>query len=89
MNNLDIFFRRTDGNPLGDNTDRPTNDGATIDHRITLHINRITEANDGDYECIVRDLTSDGGSVPLGRRNFTIVITCKSILNYKGAGTLV
>ena len=77
VNDLDIFFRRIDDSVLGDNTDRPAHDGATIDRRTTLRINGITEANDGEYECVVRDLTDDGGSVPLGRRAFTIVVTCK------------
>ena len=80
VNDLDIFFRRIDGSVLGDNTDRPAHDGGTIDRRTTLRINGITEANDGVYECVVRDLTDDGGSVPIGRRNFTIVVTCKSVL---------
>ena len=79
VNTLDIFYRRTDGNPLGDNTDRPEHDGGTIDRRTTLHINGITEANDGDYECIVRDLTGHGNTIVLGRRYFTIIITCKSV----------
>ena len=77
MNILDIFYRRTDGNPLGDNVDRPEHDGASIDRRTTFRINGVTVANDGEYECIVRELTDDGGSVPLGRRAFTIVVTCK------------
>ena len=81
VNSLDIFYRRTDGNPLGHNTNRPEHDGSTIDRRTTLRINGITETNDGEYECVVRDLTDDGGSVPLDRRAFTIVVTCKSILN--------
>ena len=77
VNNLDIFYQRTDGNPLNDNTVRPAHDGTTIDRRTTLHISGITEANDGEYECVVRDLV-DGGIIVLGRRNFTIVVTCKS-----------
>ena len=78
---MDIFFQRTDGNPLGDNADRPAHDGGTIDRRTTLRINGVTEANDGEYECVVRDITDDGDSILLGRHNFTIVVTCKSILN--------
>ena len=77
MNTLDIFYRRTDGNTLGDNTDRPEHDGSTIDRRTTLRINGVTVANGGEYECIVRNLTSGGNTIPLGRRNFTIVVTCK------------
>ena len=79
VNNLDILYQRTDGNPLGDNTIRPAHDGTTVDGRTTLHINGITEANDGEYECVVRDLV-DGGAQVLGRRNFTIVVTCKLIM---------
>ena len=82
VNILDIFYRRTDGNLLGDNVDRPENDGTTIDRQTTLHINGITEANGGDYECVVRDLTDDGGSIPLGTLNFTIVVTCKPDSRY-------
>ena len=82
VNFLDIFYRRTDSNPLGDNADIPEHDGATIDRRTTLHINGITEANGGDYECVMRDLTDNGGTIPLGRRNFTIVVTCKSDSRY-------
>ena len=78
VNNLDIFYQRTDGNPLGDNTDRPAHNGTTVDRRTTLHINGITEANDGEYECVVRDLTANGSVIILGRRNFTVVVTCKS-----------
>ena len=81
VNNLDIFYQRTDGNSLGDNTIRPAHDGDTIDSRTTLHINEITEANYGEYECVVRDLV-DGGAQVFGRRNFTIVVTCKSIMIY-------
>ena len=77
MNDLDIFFQKTDDNPLGDNTDTPAHDGITVDRRTTLHINGITEANDGEYECVVRNLV-DGGAVVLGRRRFTVVVTCKS-----------
>ena len=80
VNSLDIFFRRIDGSVLGDNTDRPAHDRGTIDRRTTLRINGITEANHGVYECVVRDLTDDGGSVPLGRSSFTIVVTCKSVM---------
>ena len=72
VNTLQIFYQRTDGNALGDNTDRPAHDGSTIDRRTTLHINGIREANDGDYECVVRDLI-DGGAYVLGRRTFTII----------------
>ena len=75
VNNLDIFYQRTDGNPLGDNTIRPVFDGTTVDRRTTLHINGITEANDGQYECVVRDLV-DGGANVLSRHPFTIVVTC-------------
>ena len=81
VNSLEIFYHRTDRNPLGDNVDRPEHDGATIDRRTTFHINGVTVANGGEYECIVRYLTDDGGSVPLGRRNFTIVVTCKFTSN--------
>ena len=81
MNSLDYFYRRTDGNPLGDNVDRPAHDGASIDRRITFRINGVTVANGGDYECVVRGLTDNGGSVPLGRHNFTIVVTCKLASN--------
>ena len=81
MNDLDIFYQRTDGNVLGDNTDRPAHDGTTIDRRTTLHINGITEADDGEYECVVRNLV-DGGAVVLGRCRFTVVVTCKSIMIY-------
>ena len=80
VNNLDIFYQRTDGNPLGDNTERPAHDRTTVDGRTTLHINGITEANDGEYECVVRDLVG-GGALVLGRRHFTIVVTCKSVAN--------
>ena len=80
VNNLDIFYQRTDGNVIGDNTDRPAHDGTTIDRRTTLHINGITEANDGEYECVVRDLV-DGGANVLGRHRFIVVVTCKSVAN--------
>ena len=81
VNNLEIFYHRTDGNRLDDNTYRPAHDGTTIDRRTTLHINGITEANDGEYECVVRDLV-DGGANVLDRRRFTVVVTCKSIMIY-------
>ena len=80
VNALDIFYRRTDGNPLGDNVDTPVNDGATIDRRTTLHINGVTVANSGDYECVVRNLIDEGGTVPLDRHNFTIIVTCKLVM---------
>ena len=80
VNSLDYFYRRTDGNPLGDNVDRPEYNGSTINRHSTLRIIEIAEANGGEYECVVRNLTDDGGSVPLGRRNFTIVVTCKSVI---------
>ena len=77
---MDIFYQRADGNPLGDNSVRPAHNGTTIDRRTTLRINGITEANDGEYECVVRDLTADGGTDVLGRQTFTIVVTCKSAM---------
>ena len=79
VNRLEIFYHRTDGEPLGDNTDRPVHDGTTIDRRTTLRINGITEANNGSYQCVVRDLVGGGAQV-LGRRNFTIIVTCKSVM---------
>ena len=80
VNNLDIFYQRTDGSVLGDNTVRPAFDGISVDRRTTLHVNGITEANDGEYECIVRDLV-DGGANVFDRHAFTVVVTCKSIAN--------
>ena len=77
VSRLDIFYRRIDGNPLGNNVDRPAHDGTTIGRRTTLHINGVWVENGGGYECIVRELNDQGGTVPLGRRNFTIVVTCK------------
>ena len=78
MNDLDIFFQRTDDNPIGDNAVRPAHDGIPIDSRITLRINGVTEANGGEYRCVVRDLTADGGSIPVGRYAFSVVVTGKS-----------
>ena len=76
VNSLDIFYQRTDGNTLGGNIIRPAHDGTTIDRRTTLHINGIIEANNGEYECVMRDLLVDGGAAVLGRQAFTIVVTC-------------
>ena len=81
VNNLDIFYQRTDGNVIGDNTDRPAHDGTTIDRRTTLHINGTAEANDGEYECVVRGFVNGNANV-LGRRRFTVVVTCKSVMIY-------
>ena len=80
VRDLDIFYQRTDDdNPLGDNTIRPAHDGTTVDRRTTLHIIGITEANDGEYECVVRNLVG-GEALVLDRRRFTVVVTCKSVM---------
>ena len=78
-NNLEYFYRRTDGSPIGSNVVRPAHDGPTVDSRTTMHINGITVANDGEYECLVRDILSGGSTVVVGRSRFTITVTCKSI----------
>ena len=80
MNILEYFYRRTDGNSVGDNVDRPAHDGSTINRRTTLRINGVTEANDGEYECVVRDLSDNGDVIVLGRHAFMIVVTCKLIM---------
>ena len=79
-NNLEYFYRRTNGNRIGSNVVRPTHDGPTVDGRTTMHINGITAANDGEYECLVRDISSGGDSIILGRSRFNITVTCKSII---------
>ena len=77
-NNLEYIYRRTDGYPIGSNVFGPEHNGSTIDRRTTMHINGITEANDGEYECIVRDVGLDGEpAVTLGSTTFTITVTCK------------
>ena len=78
-NNLEYFYRRTDGNPISSNVVTPTYVGPTIDRRTTMHINGVTEANDGEYECFVRDNVPGGDSIVLGRSTFTITVACKSI----------
>ena len=79
---LEYFYRRTDGTPIGSNVVRPVHDGPTVDGRTTMHINGITAANDGEYECLVRDIVPGGDSIVLDRRIFTITVTCKSIVIY-------
>ena len=81
MNNLEYFYRGTNGSSFSDNVDRPVHDGTTIDSRTTMHINGVIEENGGQYECLVRDLTDDGAARTLSRHTFTIVVTCKSIMN--------
>ena len=80
VNNLEYFYRRTDGNPIDSNVLRPVSDGDTVDRRTTMHINGITEANDGEYECLVRSVTAGGSSLVLGRHSFRITVTCESIM---------
>ena len=80
VNNLEYFYRRTDGTPIGSNVVRPIHDGSTVDSRTTMHINGIIAANDGEYECLVRDISPGGDSIILGRSRFTITVTCKSII---------
>ena len=79
-NNLEYFFVRTDGNPIGSNVLRPAHDGDTIDRRTTMHINGIATVNDGEYECLVRDIVPGGDSIVLGRITFNITVTCKTII---------
>ena len=79
-NSLEYFYVRTDGNPIGSNVVRPIHDGDTVDRRTTMHINEITAANDGEYECLVRDIVQGGDSIVIGRSRFTITVTCKSII---------
>ena len=79
-NNLEYFYRRIDGNPIGSNVVRPAYDGPTVDRHTTMHINGITPANDGEYECLVRDVAPGGNSFVLGRSTFTVTVTCKSII---------
>ena len=78
----EYFYIRTDGTPIGSNVVRPAFDGLTVDRRTAMHINGITPANDGEYECLVRDIGPDGNSIVLGRSTFTITVTCKSITIY-------
>ena len=81
MTSLEYFYHGTNGSSFNDNVDRPAHDGTTIDSRTTMRINGVTEENGGEYECLVRDLTDDGTAQTLSRRAFTIVVTCKSIVN--------
>ena len=83
MNSLAYYYRRTDHNDLEYNVDMPAYDGSTIDRHTTLRIIEIAEANGGYYECVVSNLTDDGDSISLGRRNFTIVVTSKSVIILK------
>ena len=79
-NSLEYFYRRTDGTSIGSNVVRPAHDGPTVDSRTTIHINGITVANDGEYECLVRDIVPGGDFIILGRSRFNITVTCKSII---------
>ena len=76
---LEYFYRRTDATSIGSNVVRPVHDGPSIDGRTTMHINGITAANDGEYECLVRDIVPGGDFIVLDRRTFTITVTCKTV----------
>ena len=75
VNSLDYYYRRTDDNPLGDNVDRPEHDGITIDHRTTMFITEVTEANSGEYECLIRNITEGGDAITLAKVNFSISVS--------------
>ena len=80
VNNLEYYYRRTDGNPLGNNVVTPVHDGPTIDARTTMFINEVTETHDGEYECLVRNITEDGNIIILSRVNFSISVSGKSVM---------
>lgn len=82
VNNLEYYYRRTDGNPLSDNVVTPVHDGTTIDAHTAMFINEVTEANEGEYECVVRNITGDGNIIILSRVNFSISVSGKSVVLY-------
>ena len=76
-NNLEYFYIRTDGNPIDSNVMLPIHDGPTVGRRTTMYINGITAANDGEYECLVRNIVPGGDSIVLDSSTFNITVTCK------------
>ena len=80
---MEYFYRRTDGNPRSDNVDTPEHDGITIDRRITMFITEVTEANSGECECLIRNITEDGHAITLAEVNFLISVSGNLVMLHK------
>ena len=72
---MEFLFIRTDGGTIANNVIRTSHDATTIVDRTTMRIIGVTEANAGEYQCIVRNVSTDENAISLGRRNFTIHVS--------------
>ena len=81
VDNLDFIYRRIDGGLVPNNVVRTSHDAATIVGRTTMRITGVTQANAGEYQCLVRNVNTQGDAIALGNRNFTIQVSGKSVIN--------
>ena len=79
VDNLDFRYRRIDGGTIPNNVVRTSHDATTIVGRTTMRITGVTQANAGEYQCLVRNFNAEGSFLVLGNRNFTISVLSKSV----------
>ena len=77
---LEFLFIRTDGGSVPSNVIRTSHDATSVVRRTTMSITGVTEDNAGQYQCVVRNFNPNGNSIALGRRNFAIQVSGKSVV---------
>ena len=80
VENLDFLYRRIDGGTIPNNVVRTSHDATTIVGRTTMRITNVRVDNAGEYQCLVRNVTTQGGAIALGSRNFIIQVSGKSVM---------
>ena len=78
VDTLEFLFIRSDGGTIPNNVVRTSHDATTIAGRTTMSITGLTDANAGWYQCVVRNVSTDGDAITLDRRNFTIQLSGNS-----------
>ena len=80
VDDLEFLYRRIDGGTIPRNVIRTSHDATTIVGRTTMKITGVTQANAGEYQCLVRNVNTQGDAIALGNRNFTIQVSGKSVM---------
>ena len=84
VDSLEFLYRRIDGGTIPNNVVRTSHDATTIVGRTTMRITNVRVDNAGEYQCLVRNVTTQGGAIALGSRNFIIQVSGKSVINDLG-----
>ena len=80
VDSLEFLYRRIDGGTIPNNVIRTSHDATTIVGRTTMRITGVTQANAGEYRCLVRNVNTQGDAIALGNSNFTIQVSGKSVM---------